>query len=693
MDNLINSMLRALSQMAETSWQALILVSLVVLLIVLLRKQLSARWRAALWLIIVARLLMPIGPKSPVSLFNYFYSPTKVACFYFPDEDVSASAALPSTKASTPSEPTAEKRPVSSSKVARSTAPTSKSASRPSGKVSRNDSVVPAVLATVPQKTLTVETPAETGSCKTDSQATAARPVDRTVWLIVGLVWVAGIFLFALHMFFVMFRLHLLLRRCDPVENRSIQRLFDAARRELGIRRRVQLLSVPVTLGPAVTGIFRPKLILARSLFRSLTDKELRLIFLHELSHIRRQDLLVQQLWRLAKILHWFNPIVWFAAHQWQTDRELACDEAILARLEPSHRPHYGYTILRVMESLASFRKVPGTVGILTRRHFLIYRIALITRYRPLWRGWAVLAAGLLLLLIPLGLTDATGRPTLPPPQKPVPQTVAPVIDFTPEKGNVFCLSELESNNVFHYAEEIQKHHIRKIRLPEHTTDSLLKQCADTGILSNASLLDLKDCEKVKDLTPLKKARKLSTLSLPPATTNQQLNELRQKKILNYVAHLDLRNCTKLTSLSPLSGLKRLRTLDASGCTGLTDISVLPKLKNLEVLVLNAKSLKNIRVLSNLKTLKSLSLFQANRMTNTSIISRIRNLEALYLSDCSRLRDVSSLKKLKKLKSVTLIDCRNVRNLSVLSSLKLNELVLEGCDRANSNKSKQLTNR
>jgi hypothetical protein len=52
------------------SWQASILVLLVLLAQGLMRHRLSPAWRSALWLLVVARLLLPITPSSPWSLFQ-----------------------------------------------------------------------------------------------------------------------------------------------------------------------------------------------------------------------------------------------------------------------------------------------------------------------------------------------------------------------------------------------------------------------------------------------------------------------------------------------------------------------------------------------------------------------------------------------------------------------------------------------
>ena len=231
-----------------------------------------------------------------------------------------------------------------------------------------------------------------------------------TIWMLVASGWVLGALILTARTVVLVLRLRLLLGRCEAVQSANLRRVFEATRRELGLRRRVDLLLSPLGVGPAVAGIFRPKLIVSKLITDRLSPDELRLVFLHELWHVRRHDLVAQQLWMLAQALHWFNPVVWFSARRWQADRELACDEAVLARLDRPQQAGYGHAILRVMESLSSFRPLPGTVGVVMGQGFLTRRIAMIARYRPASRRWTFLAAGLLLLLVTVGLTNAIGQ-------------------------------------------------------------------------------------------------------------------------------------------------------------------------------------------------------------------------------------------------------------------------------------------
>jgi len=65
----------AFAWMVEASWQASVLAALVLLLQWALRGRLNPRWHHALWLLVIARLILPVMPESALSLFQFAPAP------------------------------------------------------------------------------------------------------------------------------------------------------------------------------------------------------------------------------------------------------------------------------------------------------------------------------------------------------------------------------------------------------------------------------------------------------------------------------------------------------------------------------------------------------------------------------------------------------------------------------------------
>ncbi|HKE85062.1 MAG TPA: M56 family metallopeptidase [Vicinamibacterales bacterium] len=93
----------------------------------------------------------------------------------------------------------------------------------------------------------------------------------------------------------------------------------------------VRLRSAPGVLEPGVIGWRRPVLLLPAGIESRLTLAELQAVVAHEVCHIRRGDNLTAALHMLTEIVFWFHPVVWWIGGRLISERERACDEAVVA--------------------------------------------------------------------------------------------------------------------------------------------------------------------------------------------------------------------------------------------------------------------------------------------------------------------------------------------------------------------------
>ena len=130
--------------------------------------------------------------------------------------------------------------------------------------------------------------------------------------------------------------------------------LCDTAR-ELQVSAPEMIVCEAVTT-PAVTGLFRPRLLLPHERY---DVQELRYILRHELCHLKRRDMLFKLVLLAANAMHWFNPIVYLMLRQADEDIELACDSAATDGLERAERAAYSRTLLAAVQS--NVRALPAT--------------------------------------------------------------------------------------------------------------------------------------------------------------------------------------------------------------------------------------------------------------------------------------------------------------------------------------------
>lgn len=162
-------------------------------------------------------------------------------------------------------------------------------------------------------------------------------------------------------------------RMTAPCTDRRTLYICDNMRAELRLRRKVRVLRSAEVSSPLLFGVVRPKIIIPS---REFSDESLKMIFAHELSHLRHHDLGAKLLVIAAGCLHWFNPAVYFMKKALSSACELCCDETVLKTLKLSDNKDYGRLIISVIEDsrgIGAYAASMATAGkSLKRRLFKI---------------------------------------------------------------------------------------------------------------------------------------------------------------------------------------------------------------------------------------------------------------------------------------------------------------------------------
>ncbi len=337
----------------RASWQASVLILLVLSAQWLLRKHLSPRARHALWLLVLVRLLLPWSVESRLSVFNLV--PTTAVSW------VSTIGAPPLKPA-----PTAPSSPES----AEESAP--------------------------------------------EYKATATEPRSPAVSLswtkIVVLAWLAGVFALPLFLLVSNLKLGFTVRRQRPLTDTAVLNLLEDCKETMGVRTPLTLVETPATNCPALLGFVRPRLLLPAGFTAKFSRDEMRYVFLHELGHIKRGDIALNWLAAIPLMVHWFNPFVWFAFNRMRADGEVACDALALRHTGTGENQSYGQTIIKLLESFSRPAVGPGMVGILENKNLMKRRISMIAKFNKTHR-WPVVAGAAFAALALVALTDAQSAP------------------------------------------------------------------------------------------------------------------------------------------------------------------------------------------------------------------------------------------------------------------------------------------
>ncbi|MET0637553.1 MAG: M56 family metallopeptidase [Chitinophagaceae bacterium] len=150
-------------------------------------------------------------------------------------------------------------------------------------------------------------------------------------------------------------------------------RLFVArVSQQMGIGKEVQVWLSEFVSSPVTIGYFKPIILLPVAALNQLTTQQTEAILLHELSHIKRFDYLINLTIKLIQAILYFNPFVKAFATIIEEEREKTCDNTVL---QFQYEPHGYASALLALEREARQLQVltiPASSG---KKSQLLHRI------------------------------------------------------------------------------------------------------------------------------------------------------------------------------------------------------------------------------------------------------------------------------------------------------------------------------
>ncbi len=376
----------------KATLQGSLLVCLILLIKLVLRNRLPARWHYVLWLVLLVRLSLPWAPQSRLSVYNLFQRPPRAR----PVQTVTRDAPVVASESGQQGVPDASHTNSPPAGPEDDAPEPSRAGGPPS----------PAPPALVPPE------PAPIEGRKAQRRLQSPRVILPVLWLI-GTVVLAG-YVLARNI-----RLWRAVKRERPVTDQQILDALEDGKMQMGVQTIVGLVVTDRIKSPALFGFVRPRILLPEGLLEALSLDELQYVFLHELAHLKRRDIYLGWLVSLLQVLHWFNPLIWFAFRRMRADQEMACDALALSRMTAEEPPAYGRTIVNLLERFSQPHYVPSVAGILEDPSNIERRMTMIAKFKKSSYRWSPLAAILIVVLACVSLPDAERTKASAPQSSP----------------------------------------------------------------------------------------------------------------------------------------------------------------------------------------------------------------------------------------------------------------------------------
>jgi bla regulator protein BlaR1 len=200
-------------------------------------------------------------------------------------------------------------------------------------------------------------------------------------YMIAFQVWILGVLILSLYSFVYNLLFWAKVKNGTVFTEQSIIKLLEESKEQLGIQTSISIIQTSGISIPAIFGVTRPWLLIPEKVLESMGHESLRYVILHELAHLKRRDIIVNWTALVLQVIHWFNPLVWLAFRKMRSDREMACDEAVLMHLKPKEVLQYGHTLLDMVEIISGRMRYAGIAGILEEKSQIKIRIQKISQF------------------------------------------------------------------------------------------------------------------------------------------------------------------------------------------------------------------------------------------------------------------------------------------------------------------------
>ena len=192
------------------------------------------------------------------------------------------------------------------------------------------------------------------------------------------------------------------LRQAGLIEaSPDTQLIFRTCQQKLHIHRSVRIRLSSAVPAPFATGLLKPVVILP---IRDFSERDLRCILLHELTHIKSGDLLIRWFSMFATAVHWWNPLVWLWNRKLVELSEASCDERVVSGWSAQERIDYG----RVLLKTACHWEMPeGLTASISSARSLQRRVAKMLHAKALTKKQKMFSPGMILALLLCGSAAA----------------------------------------------------------------------------------------------------------------------------------------------------------------------------------------------------------------------------------------------------------------------------------------------
>lgn len=170
------------------------------------------------------------------------------------------------------------------------------------------------------------------------------------VYTIIPIIWLIGMAISIIIIIIGNINLNYKIYNAKKLDNSKIESILWRCKKRLKITKKIEIRLQSFNTSPCIYGTIKPKILVSKEFIKN-NSEVIENVFMHELSHYKRKDMITNNILLIMTSVHWFNPLIYILFKKIRQEMELATDEIALSRMNKEEKKQYGLTLISLLQT------------------------------------------------------------------------------------------------------------------------------------------------------------------------------------------------------------------------------------------------------------------------------------------------------------------------------------------------------
>ncbi len=172
---------------------------------------------------------------------------------------------------------------------------------------------------------------------------------------VIPIIWIAGLVISGIVFIIGNININYRISKSEKIEDSMIMLVLTRCKRKLRINKKIEIRVQNINASPCIYGLIKPKILVSKEFIRKDVGV-IENVFMHELSHYKRKDIVTNYILLIMTSIHWFNPFIYKFFRKMRQEMELATDEIALDKMDTEEKKQYGLTLISLLQTYEAGR-------------------------------------------------------------------------------------------------------------------------------------------------------------------------------------------------------------------------------------------------------------------------------------------------------------------------------------------------